>query len=398
MLCQSRTNVACAAAKTWNQSLGTLPTHCNGVHGALTANPHNPPLSFENDDYTKTAYDCIQTVPKDYQKTKAPSSNLRNQRPICCSPTTYKVLSGIITNRLTKLPEENGVIEPDQEGAQRLHNTKRQVQKLVHTFQDACRTQRQLFCCYVDWRNAFNSVDQEVIWQCLKLAGVHKQDIAIIRELYRGMSIRVQNSFGTTARIPLKTGTNQGDPLSPILFLVVMNVLLRKLNKAGSGIPSFVSDNPQDMQTLLNIVSYFAEWSRMEVAPEKAEISAYDFAARASIPTAAIKYRGKSLTPLHPASPFKYLGILLTLTLDWKFKKQAVRDKIAKAMAVLHGSAYTYDQLDTVVRTCIVPLFRYSAAITPWTQAELSQLSMAFELAIKQALLVAVAIRDVTKF
>lgn len=171
---------------------------------------------------------------------KAPSSNLRNQRPICCSPTTYKVLSGIITNRLTKLPEENGVIEPDQEGAQRLHNTKRQVQKLVHTFQDACRTQRQLFCCYVDWRNAFNSVDQEVIWQCLKLAGVHKQDIAIIRELYRGMSIRVQNSFGTTARIPLKTGTNQGDPLSPILFLVVMNVLLRKLNKAGSGIPSFV--------------------------------------------------------------------------------------------------------------------------------------------------------------
>eukprot|EP00961_Rhodomonas_salina_P275261 3718509-Rhodomonas_salina.1 len=133
-----------------------------------------------------------------------------------------------------------------------------------------------------------------------------------------------------------------------------MNVLLRKLNEAGVGyrhssgeriaVTAFcddlclLSDNPHDMQTLLNIVSDFAEWSRMEVAPEKTEISAYDFGARAPIPTAAIKYRGKPLTPLHPASPFKYLGIRLTLTLDWKFEKQAVRDKIAKAMAVLHGS------------------------------------------------------------
>eukprot|EP00961_Rhodomonas_salina_P070326 944291-Rhodomonas_salina.1 len=68
-----------------------------------------------------------------------------------------------------------------------------------------------------------------------------------------------------------------------------MNVLLHKLNEAGVGyrhssgeritVTAFcydlclLSDNPHDMQTLLNIVSDFAEWSRMEVAVSPLAVS-----------------------------------------------------------------------------------------------------------------------------
>eukprot|EP00961_Rhodomonas_salina_P013141 176547-Rhodomonas_salina.1 len=130
-----------------------------------------------------------------------------------------------------------------------------------------------------------------------------------------------------------------------------MNVLLRKLNESGLGythasgetiaVTAFcddlclLSDDPHQLQSLLNVVGEFATWSRMEVAPEKTEITG------------------------------------LTLTLDWKYEKEAVCNKVLKAIELLEGSAYTYNQLDAVVRACVVPLFRYSAAITPWTQAEL---------------------------
>eukprot|EP00961_Rhodomonas_salina_P219616 2968318-Rhodomonas_salina.1 len=73
----------------------------------------------------------------------------------------------------------------------------------------------------------------------------------------------------------------------------------------------------------------------------------------------------------------------LMLTLDWKCEKQAVRDKINKAVELLKGSAYTYDQLDTVVRACIVQLFRYSAAVTQWTTAELATISQTFAQALR---------------
>eukprot|EP00961_Rhodomonas_salina_P028581 385555-Rhodomonas_salina.1 len=282
---------------------------------------------------------------------KQPASLLRNQRPVCCSQTVYKVLSSVITNRLTKMLEEHGVIEPDQEGAQLLHNTKRQVQKLVHIYQDAKRRLKPLYICYIDWRDAFNSMDQDVIWKCLSLSGVKEEDISIIRELYRGMLVRVQNTFGTTVSIPLKTGVNQGDPLSPILFLVVMNVLLRKLNESGLGyqhasgeriaVTAFCddlaipTDDPSHMQTLLNIVSDFSTWSGMEVAHDKTEITAYDFKRKTPLETATIHYRGKPFPFLHPDQPFKYLGINLTLTLDWRFEKQAVKDKVKKAIDLI---------------------------------------------------------------
>ena len=115
---------------------------------------------------------------------KQPACLLRNQRPVCCARTVYTVVSHIINSRLVKLMTKYNVIKEDQEGGQRKKNCKRQVQKIIHVQQDAKRTKRQLYCVFVDWRNAYNGVDQDVIWECLQQMGLQDKDVDLIAGLY----------------------------------------------------------------------------------------------------------------------------------------------------------------------------------------------------------------------
>ena len=85
-------------------------------------------------------------------------------RPVCLQDCTYKLLSGILTDRLYRLAERYGLLDPSQEGFRRLHSTQRQVQSLHWAFEQAANQRQPLFVVYLDFANAFNSVDHEALW------------------------------------------------------------------------------------------------------------------------------------------------------------------------------------------------------------------------------------------
>jgi hypothetical protein len=82
--------------------------------------------------------------------------HIQGYRPLCLLDTVYKVLSAIITDRLYRLAERLGLLDPSQEGFRRLHSTQRQVQSLHWVIQDEAGRGGTLFCCYLDFANTFN--------------------------------------------------------------------------------------------------------------------------------------------------------------------------------------------------------------------------------------------------
>ena len=86
-------------------------------------------------------------------------------RPVCLLDTVYKLLSAVLTDRLYRLAERHGLLDPSQEGFRRLHSPQRQVQSLHWAFQEAAARKEKLFCCYLDFANAFNSIDHEALWR-----------------------------------------------------------------------------------------------------------------------------------------------------------------------------------------------------------------------------------------
>jgi hypothetical protein len=108
-------------------------------------------------------------------------------RPVCLLDTTYKVLSAIITDRLYRLASS-------QEGFHRLHSTQRQVQSLHWAIQDAAERRELPFCCYLDFTNAFNSVDHEALWRWLEELNI--PDIEWLRSLYSGEYYQAELPYG----------------------------------------------------------------------------------------------------------------------------------------------------------------------------------------------------------
>eukprot|EP00961_Rhodomonas_salina_P298300 3937955-Rhodomonas_salina.1 len=127
----------------------------------------------------------------------------------------------------------------------------------------------------------------------MSLAGFKQEDVDIVAELYRDSTFAVENPFGTTAPIPCKCGVKQGDIVSPILFSLAINLLLRQLAAKGGGylhssgelfnVLAFaddlilISDNATKLQGLVDEVERFAAWSGMWVNTAKSNVTAYDY-------------------------------------------------------------------------------------------------------------------------
>jgi hypothetical protein len=90
---------------------------------------------------------------------KYPVTQLTNWRPVCLLRTAYKVASAVINDRLTHLFEQFDILERQQEGNQKQHNTIRQVYRLLQIIEDAKRTGSTLYVLYLDLVNAYNATN-----------------------------------------------------------------------------------------------------------------------------------------------------------------------------------------------------------------------------------------------
>ena len=66
-------------------------------------------------------------------------------RPVCLLDTAYKILSALITDRLTRMCERHGLQDPSQEGFRRLRSTQRQVQSLHWVIEDVAEKKGKLY-------------------------------------------------------------------------------------------------------------------------------------------------------------------------------------------------------------------------------------------------------------
>ena len=101
------------------------------------------------------------------------------------------------------------------------------MQSLHWAIQEAAARKELLFCCYLDFANAFNSVDHAALWRWLKELNV--PDIDLLQSLYSGAYYKAGLPYGRSAEVALARGQKQGDKSSPLLFGLVFNALLLAL-------------------------------------------------------------------------------------------------------------------------------------------------------------------------
>jgi hypothetical protein len=162
---------------------------------------------------------------------KGDNATLGNFRPIGLQNTLYKLWTSCLTDILSRYCQATGILSDCQSGFLPGRNCLQQILALQTCIEDARRHNKNLYVAYIDFTNAFGSVNHTKLAHTLSILGVPQQMIDVVGNLYDGATTSLKIlPYGTTQPIPIKRGTIQGDSLSPLLFLLYLEPLLQWLH------------------------------------------------------------------------------------------------------------------------------------------------------------------------
>lgn len=115
-----------------------------------------------------------------------------------------------------------------------IHENLTVIDAVIH---DARKRLRELRLASLDLKKAFDSVSHDAILTTLRSRGYPLHLIKYVEMLYASCTTIV--SYDTSSRTITPTrGVRQGDPLSPLMFNLVMDDLLRLLERENIGHPT----------------------------------------------------------------------------------------------------------------------------------------------------------------
>ena len=86
-----------------------------------------------------------------------------------------------------------------------------------------------LYTCFIDYFKAFDSVNHQGMWNLLREMDFDPKIIFLIRSLYEGEQSAMQLECGTTEWFPVTKGVRQGCILSPHLFSIYTEGIMREV-------------------------------------------------------------------------------------------------------------------------------------------------------------------------
>ena len=117
---------------------------------------------------------------------------------------------------------------PDgQAGFRKGRETRDQIANICWIIEKAREFQNTIYFCFIDYANAFDCVDHNKLWKILKEMGIPDHMTCLLRNLYASQEAIVRTGHGTTDWFQIGKGVCQACVLSPCLFNLYAEYIMR---------------------------------------------------------------------------------------------------------------------------------------------------------------------------
>ena len=257
------------------------------------------------------------------------------------SPIALKIFSRILLNRLE--PVVDGILRDEQAGFRKGRGCSDQIFIIRHLMQQANEMKVPLSLCFVDFEKAFDSISRRTMGKIMRHYGIPEEFVRVILNMHEGTSCKVMVDGCLTDPFEVKSGVLQGGILSPLLFVLVIDYIMKKVKAdTGAGIDwvvngklldleyaddiIFICNGPEEMQRVLDCLVSEGRKVGLVINTRKTEIinmnieNAQDCSVEGSI--------------IKQVDRFKYLGTYLSKdgSLKLEFEERLTRAHQAMGM------------------------------------------------------------------
>ena len=287
-----------------------------------------------------------------------------------------KILLRIIMKRIrNKVYTE---IADNQCGFIESKGTANAIYILRQIIESTLEVNKDLYVCFIDYTKAFERVRHEEIIAILQQLNINGKDLRIIKNIYWEQKAAVRVEEETSKFQNIKRGVRQGCVLSPHLFSLYSEMIMRQIEEieglkiGGHNINNIryaddtvlTADSEEKLQELLNKVVEESQNKGLELNSKKTE--SMIITRKTSIPKCEIKIKENTIKQ---ANSFKYLGTQITS--DGR-NHQEIKSRIAQAKvsfqemkSIMTNIKMSIEVRKRILETFIEPVLLYGCEA--WT-------------------------------
>lgn len=178
---------------------------------------------------------------------KGNRSQPQNYRGISLLINAYKVYTKIINKRLTTISDS--LLLEEQSGFRQGRSCTDNVFTINQIIEKRREFNLETHIAFIDYEKAFDRVNRELLWQILQKRGYPLHLIEVIKSLYHKTSINLQVGNKMLEELEVNRGVRQGCSLSPTLFNIYIDNILREWKSLSK--PSIWINPNTPLQSLL---------------------------------------------------------------------------------------------------------------------------------------------------
>lgn len=218
---------------------------------------------------------------------KGDLSQCSNYRGITLLSTPGKVFNRILLNRMKDAVD--ALLRDEQAGFRAGRSCVDQITTLRIIIEQSLEWNSSLYITFVDYMKAFDSVDRPTLWNLMRHYGIPQKITNIIKNSYEGMTCRVVHGGQLTDAFQVRTGVRQGCLLSPFLFLLAVDWIMKASTEGRrNGIQwslwgqlddldfaddiALLSHTQQQMQDKMDALNYNSTRIGLNIHPTKTKV------------------------------------------------------------------------------------------------------------------------------
>ena len=249
---------------------------------------------------------------------KGDLNNCNNYRGITLLSIPGKVFTRILLERIKEAVD--GQLRDNQAGFRKNRSCTDPIAALRIIVEQSIEWNSPLLVNFIDFEKAFDSIDRNTLWKLLRHYGIPPKILTLIQKMYDGTSCKVLLEGRLTDSFEIKTGVRQGCLLSPFLFILAVDWLMKESTSGSrNGIQwtlwtqlddldfaddiALVSHNHSQMQDMTSTVNQLSGSIGLRIHPGQSKMLKIK-----TEDTQAITVGGK---PLEFVENFTYLGSVI---------------------------------------------------------------------------------------